>query len=154
MTFDNIYPLSVGADWPHDYLLHVLQLLAARGYQRVTLVLPENVGSLRTLDDFYSLRKTRRELNLKVTISGGTKTMRGLARLLGFPVIEPYEEDGTPAAEAEWSEHSGPAQNTDTGVLLALATIKALLISKGVFNEEEYQQMLDFVEQQWKARPG
>ncbi len=154
------YQLSVKTEWSHEQMLKALNATAATGYREINLVLPPQGKALQTLDQLYSLRKTGRELSLDLTISGGNKTVRGLARLLGFRVIGMYPEDGVVeqennAANPFWSQPEAtpaPASEPDTALMLAMVTIKTLLISKGIFSEEEYQQMFDFVEQQWKGR--
>ena len=201
MSYESAYQLSVRADWTHEQLLKVLSATAATGYLDVTLVLPAQVRALQTLDHIYSLRKTVRDLGLSLTFSGGNKTLRGLARLLGFRILGYYPQDTVLEAEQQvnpafWTQpppsetevdqeyqrfsekfnsfggqetfadepdkekpseqffwqQPPPPQSDDTSLMLAIATIKALLISKGVFNEEEYQQMYDFVERQWQSR--
>ncbi len=168
MSQDTAYQLSVKPEWSHDQLLNVLGEMRANGYLNIILVLPGRVRGLQTLDDFYRLRKAGRDLGLALSFAGGNKTMRGLAKLLGLPVIEVVAENGQAAEQDSqtgsgmfWETPTPPPpppshshNNSDTGIMLAIATIKALLISKGVFNEEEYQQMLNFVEQQWKSRPN
>lgn len=152
MGYEKYYQLTIKPDWSHDQLLKVLSATAATGYSDITLVLPAQQRALRNLDDFYSLRKTGQQLRVELTVSSSNKTFGGLARLLGFRVISPTEDEPQ-VADTPTPPPADPSK-PDTGLLLAVATLKALLISKGVFSEEEYQQMFDFVEKQWKSRPG
>jgi len=41
---------------------------------------------LQTLDNFYALRNAVRSAGINLSITGGNKTIRGLAKLLGFAV--------------------------------------------------------------------
>ena len=138
MGYEKFYPLTVKADWTHDQLLKVLSATVATGYSDITLVLPNQAKSLQTLDNFYSLQRTGRELRIELTISGGSKTARNLARLLHFRVIEDPDDVDSPAekeyrtANQFWNQP--PAAETtkakteaDPSLLLAIAFAEAIV---------------------------
>ncbi|MEI6045753.1 MAG: hypothetical protein WCS37_15510 [Chloroflexota bacterium] len=71
---------------PNEDLDTLIARLKQARSKDVVLVLPSKTRALQTLDNFYALRKSARDEGLNLTFSGGNKTMKGLAKLLGFRV--------------------------------------------------------------------
>ena len=86
---------TVRVDPEEDLDSLIARLKQARS-KDVMLALPNKTRALQTLDNFYALRKSAHDDGLNLTFSGGNKTMKGLARLLGFQV---EGGDGSSVAE-------------------------------------------------------
>lgn len=89
---------------PNEDLDTLIARLKQSRSKDVVLVLPAKQRALQTLDNFYALRKSAREDGLNLTFSGGNKTLKGLAKLLGFRV-----EGGDDGEDAEMAEFTAGA---------------------------------------------
>lgn len=91
---------------PNQDLDSLLATLKAQSSKDVVLVLPQETRALQTLDNFYALRKEVRDANINLSFVGGNKTVKGLAKLLGFNTLdtapvggdEPAPSFGAPAS--------------------------------------------------------
>ncbi len=82
---------------PNEDLDTLIANLKAQTSKDITLALPQETRALQTLDNFYALRNAVRSAGINLSITGGNKTIRGLAKLLGFAVDKeagPDEDDG------------------------------------------------------------
>lgn len=71
---------------PNEDLDTLIARLKQSRSKDVVLVMPQKTRALQTLDNFYALRKAARDEGMNLTFDGGNKTMKGLAKLLGFQV--------------------------------------------------------------------
>jgi hypothetical protein len=100
---------TVRVDPNEDLDMLIARLKQSRS-KDVVLELPTKQRALQTLDNFYALRKAAREDGLTLTFSGGNKTLRGLAKLLGFGVRG--TEDGDESEIADFGGGSATEQIT------------------------------------------
>lgn len=71
---------------PNDDLDQIISKIRAQSSKDITLVLPNETRALQELNNFYALRNAVRADNVNLSFAGGNKTIRGLAKLLGFAV--------------------------------------------------------------------
>ena len=98
---------TVRVDPEEDSDSLIARLKQARS-KDVVLALPNKTRALQTLDNFYALRKSARDDGLNLTFSGGNKTMKGLAKLLGFQI-----EGGDGSDDSDIAEFVGPGTSTE-----------------------------------------
>ncbi len=78
---------------PNEDLEQLIAKLKAQPAKEVTLVLPQESRALQTLDNFYALRNAARTTGTSLSVTGGNKTIRGLAKLLGFTLDKEGDEN-------------------------------------------------------------
>ncbi len=79
---------------PNEDLDQIISKIQSQNSKDVTLVLPPETRALTELTNFYALRTAARSSNINLSFSKGNKTIRGLAKLLGFAVDKDSEDDG------------------------------------------------------------
>ncbi len=84
---------------PNEDLESLIARLKQSRSKDVVLVLPSKTRALQTLDNFYALRKAARDDGLNLTFEGGSKTVKGLAKLLGFRVNGGDSDDDSTFAD-------------------------------------------------------
>lgn len=71
---------------PNEDLDQLIEDIKAQPSKEIVLSLPQETRALQTLDNFYALRNMVRTAGVNLSITGGSKQTRGLAKLLGFAV--------------------------------------------------------------------
>lgn len=87
--FELLEKISVGLDEKTEHLLTRLKKLPIGA--NVLIQLPRGCIALRSLDDFNDLRRLASERQLRLTFMSPEKTIKGLARILGFE-FEDWQE--------------------------------------------------------------
>ncbi len=71
---------------PNENLDSIISKITSQSSKDVILVLPQETRALQELNNFYALRTAVRNAGVNLSFAGGNKTIRGLAKLLGFQV--------------------------------------------------------------------